>query len=147
MPTLPTACERTDTALTLAKTRAAAYADAGNLEMAYKALLRGVQSAQRVNGATKVGTAVAGLWAMPAVKAAVLGGPALIATAVTRSKSKSKSKSKSGTGSTPGDPSTSSLESSASAGWRGRFQRRPGTTDETAAAPVSSASVTIEPND
>lgn len=126
MSTLPTSSERTDTVLTLAKTRAAAYADAGNLEMAYKALLRGVQSAQRVNNSSDAGTTLAGLWAMPATKAGLLGGTAAIAAAVNRSKSKSKKKVESS--STLSGPATSSSDSSASR--RGRF-RRPRTTNKT----------------
>jgi hypothetical protein len=121
MPKLPTSSERTDTALTLATTRAAAYADAGKMEMAYKALQRGVQSAQRVNNAGRIGTALAGLWAMPAVKAGVLGGVAAITAVVTRSKSKPMSDA-SKAASASGDPATSSMDSSVQR--RNRFLRR-----------------------
>ena len=89
MAQLPTPNERIDAVLDLARTRASAYADDGNPEMAYKTLLRGVRSAQRANNSGQTGLVVRTLWANPAVKVTLLGAtPALIA-AVTRSRSKS----------------------------------------------------------
>jgi hypothetical protein len=138
MPTLPTSSERTDTALTLAKTRAAAYADAGKMDSAYKALLRGVRSAQRVNNASKAGTTLAGLWAMPTMKAGVLGATTAIAAVVTRSKSKTKAKSDA----TPSDPSTdpSTSTSDVSASRPPRFRRRPRPTDHAAVSQTTMTS-------
>ena len=105
MPVLPTKNEQIDTVLTHARMRASGYADDGNLEMAYKALLRGVQSAQRRNNAGQTGTVLRRLWAAPAVKALVLTAVPGIVAALTRSKSTSKSKS-GGNGAYPGDSST-----------------------------------------
>lgn len=144
---LPTSSERTDTALTLARTKAAAYADAGKMEMAYRALLRGVQSAQRVNSSSQTGTALAGLWAMPAVKALVLGGAATIAAAVTRSKAQPKAKPKSerksrakstATSGDPASPSESSVQP------RSRFRRRPRANDEVTTVPDPSVSSKLD---
>ena len=122
MPTMPTASERTDTALTLARTKAAAYADAGNMEMAYRALLRGAQSAQRVVNSSQTRTFLAGLWAMPAVKTGLLGGAAAVTAAVSRSKSKpnrkSNKKAKSARSKWASPSSDTSVKS------RSRFRRR-----------------------
>jgi hypothetical protein len=131
MPTLPTSGERTDSALTLAKTRAAAYADAGKMDSAYKALLRGVQHAQRVNNASQAGTTLAGLWAIPTMKAGVLGVTAAIAAVVARSKLRTKGESDATPSGPSTDPSTSPSEVSASR--PRRFRRRPRPTDHAAA--------------
>ncbi len=130
MPSLPTSNERIDTVLTLARTKAAAHADDGDPQKAYKALLRGVQSAQRANSRGRTGTVLRGLWAIPTVKAVVLGvAPALIA-AVTRSKSKSGGASDAyasdTSNSSPDDESKSSLDP-AIPQQRKRFRRRPRT--------------------
>jgi hypothetical protein len=103
MPMLPTTNEQIDSVLTHARTRASAYADDGNLEMAYKALLRGVRSAQRKNSAGQTGTVLRRLWAAPAVKTLVLTAVPGIVAALTRSTSNSKSGS---SGTYPGDSST-----------------------------------------
>ena len=129
MPVLPTTNEQIDSVLTQAKTRASAYAANGNLEMAYKALLRGVQSAQRKNNAGQAGTVLRGLWATPAGKGVALAAIPGVLGVLTRSKSKSKSKSKwksaSESGSTSGDTVDSSMDSSAQE--RSRFRLRPRT--------------------
>jgi hypothetical protein len=131
MPMLPTKNDQIDSVLTHARTRASAYADDGNVEMAYKSLLRGVQSAQRRNNAGQVGTVLRRLWAAPAVKAVVLTAvPGLIGV-LTRSKSKSKPKrgeagTYSGNASTP---RTSRLR------LRGRRDGRVEVVDETATPP------------
>lgn len=59
--------------------------------MAYKTLLRGVHSAQRVNNSGQTTAALAGLWAMPAVRTSVLGAAAAVTAAVSRAKSKPRS--------------------------------------------------------
>jgi hypothetical protein len=128
MPLLPTANEQIDSVLTQAKTRASGYAADGNLEMAYKALLRGVQSAQRKNNAGQAGTVLRGLWATPAVKGVALAAIPGVLGVVTRSKSRAAAGSKSMAGSepkpasTPGDPVESSVEPSAQE--RSRFRLR-----------------------
>jgi hypothetical protein len=128
MPLLPTANEQIDSVLTQAKTRASAYAADGNVEMAYKALLRGVQSAQRKNNAGQAGTVLRGLWGTPAVKGVALAAIPGVLGVVTRSKSKAKAGSKSMAGSEPesastsGDPVESSVEPSAQE--RSRFRLR-----------------------
>ena len=143
MTKLPTARERTQAALVGAKTKATPFADAQNWEMAYKVLLSGVGSAQRANRASQAGTVLAGLWSTPGVKPAIMGGAAVVAAVVTRSKAtsgskleskskprpkkterKSKTKAESTAVSStpqPADPSTSDTEAQS----RNRFRRRP----------------------
>jgi hypothetical protein len=126
MPVLPTTNDQIDSVLTRARTRASGYADEGNLEMAYKALLRGVQSAQRKNNAGQMGAVVSRVWATPAVRGLVLTAVPGILAARTRSKSKSTSGS---TGTQLGDSSTPRR---ARLHLRGRKDGRVEVVDETA---------------
>jgi hypothetical protein len=121
MPSLQTSKERIDTVLTLARTRAGAHADEGNAERAYRALLRGVQSAQRANSRGQTGTVLHGLWAMPAVKAVMLGSAGAVIAALTWSKGKSRSASVS---ETSASDAPDSAADSAIPQQRKRFRRR-----------------------
>ena len=121
MALLPTANERIDAVLNLARTKAATHADSGNSELAYRTLLRGVRSAQRANNSGKAGMLLRRLWATPGVKPAALGAAPALAAAIGTMSSKSKS---------GGSPSTtdaatakSSLDSSGHK--RARFRMRP----------------------
>jgi hypothetical protein len=69
---IPTTNERVDKVLTLARRRAASYADADNPVMASKTLLNGVVSAQRTNNSARVGSLLGGLWAMPVGKVSLI---------------------------------------------------------------------------
>jgi hypothetical protein len=132
MSVLPTKNQQIDSVLAHARTRASTYADNGNPEMAYKALLRGVQSAQRRNNAGEMGTMLRRLWAAPAVKTLVLTAVPGIVASLARSTSKSTSKS-GGTGTYSKDSSTprrSRLR------LRGREGGRVEVVDETAAPRV-----------
>jgi hypothetical protein len=97
---IPTTTERVDNALSLARSKAAAYAEADNPVMAYKTLLSGVVSAQRTNASGRVGSLLGGLWAMPAAKVSLVGLTTVAIAALTRARRRS------------GDASTSSQEAS-----------------------------------
>lgn len=83
---IPTTNERVDKVLTLARSRAAFYADADNPVMAYKTLLNGVVSAQRTNNSGRVGSLLGGLWAMPAVKVSLMSLTTVAIAALSRSR-------------------------------------------------------------
>jgi hypothetical protein len=121
MALLPTAHERIDAALNLARTRAAAHAESGNSELAYRTLLRGVRTAQRTNNSSSSGMLLRRVWATPGVKTTALGAAPVVAAAVGLLR---KSKS-SGTGSPArsSDASMTSLDSSGQK--RARFRVRP----------------------
>jgi hypothetical protein len=157
MSKLPTASDRTQAALAGATTKATPFADAEKWEMAYKVLLSGVRSAQRANRASQAGTVLSGLWSVPGVKPAVLGGAAALAAALTRSKArsesgakpdrksgaKSKSKSKSRSRSTVTSPALQPADAStpdSTVQSRNRFRRRPRPTS------VASGAVTPAPD-
>jgi len=121
MALLPTANERIDAVLNLARTRAATHADSGNLELAYRTLLRGVRTAQRTNNSSSAGMLLRRVWATPGVKTTTLGAaPALAAAFGLTRRSKSG-----GTGApaTSSDASRSTLDSSGQK--RARFRVRP----------------------
>jgi hypothetical protein len=122
MALLPTANQRIDAVLNLARTKAATYADSGNSELAYRTLLRGVRTAQRANNSSKAGMLVRRVWATPGVKPTALGAaPALAAAIGTLSR-----KSKSGGIASTGKPADASSGSRDSAGQkRARFRMRP----------------------
>jgi len=159
MSKLPTASDRTQAALAGATTKATPFADAEKWEMAYKVLLSGVRSAQRANRASQAGTVLSGLWSVPGVKPAVLGGAAALAAALTRSKARSgsgakpdrksgakskfKSKSKSRSRSTVTSPALQPADAStpdSTVQSRNRFRRRPRPTS------VASGAVTSAPD-
>jgi hypothetical protein len=86
---IPTTNERVDKLLTLARSKAAGYADAENPAMAYRVLLSGVRSAQRTNNSGRAASLLGGLWTMPAVKAGAVGLITVAVAALTRSRTKS----------------------------------------------------------
>jgi hypothetical protein len=83
---IPTTDERVDKVLTRARSSAAFYADADNPAMAYRTLLSGVVSAQRINSSGRVGSLLGGLWAMPAVKVSLISLTAVAIAAMGRSR-------------------------------------------------------------
>ena len=130
MALLPTANERIDAVLNLARTRAATHADSGNPELAYRTLLRGVRTAQRTNNSSSAGMLLRRVWATPGVKTTALGAAPALAAAVGLSR-----KSKSGGTGSPANSSDASKRTLDSSGqkparFRVRPQRRGGVTVE-----------------
>ena len=122
MALLPTANQRIDAVLNLARTKAATHADSGNSELAYRTLLRGVRTAQRTNNSSSAGMLLRRVWATPGVKTTALGAAPALAAAIGTLARKSKS---GGTGShtKSSDASKSTLDSSGQK--RARFRVRP----------------------
>jgi hypothetical protein len=122
MALLPTANQRIDAVLNLARTKAATHADSGNSELAYRTLLRGVRTAQRANNSSKAGMLLRRVWATPGVKPTALGAAPALAAAIGTMSRRSKS---GGSASTwkPADGSSGSLDSSGHK--RARFRMRP----------------------
>jgi len=122
MALLPTASQRIDAVLNLARTKAATHADSGNSELAYRTLLRGVRTAQRANNSSETGMLLRRVWATPGVKPTALGAAPALAAAIGTLARKSKSGGSASTGK-PADASSGSLDSSGQK--RARFRVRP----------------------
>ena len=123
MALLPTANERIDAVLNLARTKAATHADSGNSELAYRTLLRGVRAAQRANDSGKTGMLLRRVWAAPGVKPTALGAVPALAAAIGTMSRKSKtggSPSTTDTGAASRAPSSHPATSK-----RARFRMRP----------------------
>jgi hypothetical protein len=122
MALLPTANERIDAVLNIARTKAAMHADSGNSDLAYRTLLRGVRAAQRSNNSGKAGMLVRRVWATPGVKPTALGAAPALAAAIGTMSRKSKS---------AGSPSTADADAASKSSLdtsdhkRARFRMRP----------------------